>query len=82
MRTTLTLDADVAAALDRFRQRGDHTLKEAVNQALRLGLRSLEAEPATRVERRTDGVSLGGCLIGSLDDVAEVLAVSEGEAFP
>lgn len=38
MRTTITLDADVAARLDRrVRERGI-TFKEAVNSALRLGL--------------------------------------------
>ena len=81
MRTTLTLDADVAAALKRYRTRSDHTLKYAVNQALRRGLDVLEREPQQPVEVRTEAVSLGGCLLGSLDDIAEALAVSEGDAF-
>ncbi len=81
MRTTLTLDPDVAAALDRYRSRGDHTLKYAVNEALRRGLRVLEREPGRRLDVRTEGVSLGGCLLGSLDDIGEALAVSEGDAF-
>jgi hypothetical protein len=29
----------------------------------------------------TEAVSLGRCLIGDLDNVAEALAVAEGEAF-
>jgi hypothetical protein len=30
---------------------------------------------------RTSAVDLGRCRIGSLDDIAEVLAVAEGEEF-
>lgn len=81
MRTTLTLDPDVAALLERVRQARDTTLKEVVNEALRRGLRQL-TEPTPEVARcRTKAVSLGRCLIGDLDNVAEALAVAEGEAF-
>jgi hypothetical protein len=31
--------------------------------------------------RPTEAMSLGQCLIGDLDNVAEALAVAEGEAF-
>jgi hypothetical protein len=81
MRTTLTLDPDVAALLQRVRDARGATLKEAVNEALRHGLK-LMTEPAPEVARcRTEAVSLGRCLIGDLDNVAEALAVAEGEAF-
>ena len=38
MRTTLTLDEDVAEALKRTLKAGKKTFKEAVNDALRIGL--------------------------------------------
>jgi len=53
MRTTLTLDDDVAAALERLRRTRNASLKDLVNEALRRGL----------------------------DNIAEALAVVEGEGF-
>ena len=81
MRTTLTLDDDVAALLERVRAERRAGLKDVVNDALRLGLRGLVAPPRRRAAYRTEGVSLGRCLVGELDDVSEALAVAEGEAF-
>ncbi|MBI4866353.1 MAG: DUF2191 domain-containing protein [Candidatus Wallbacteria bacterium] len=82
MRTTLSLDDDVAALLERARKRRQSGLKETVNEALRRGLREMTA-PAPRVEPyRTPSVSLGRCLVGSLDDVEEVLAIAEEESVP
>ncbi len=81
MRTTLTLDADVAARLKRLRQRRDARFKDVVNEALREGLRAMEEKP--RVKRRTwtKPLHLGGSRIGSLDNIAEVLAIAEGEDY-
>jgi hypothetical protein len=79
MRTTLTIDDDVAAALERLRRAGDKSLKEVVNQTLRRGLDQLNASPKNRKPFRTRSVSLGPSLIGSLDDISEVLAIAEGE---
>ena len=81
MRTTLTLDDDVAALLERVRAERRAGLKDVVNDALRLGLRGLASPPRRRAVYRTEGVSLGRCLVGDLDDVSEALAVAEGEAF-
>jgi len=52
-----------------------------VNEALRLGLSQLTAPPRRKAPYRTAEVSLGRCLVGSLDDVAAALAVAEGETF-
>ncbi len=82
MRTTLTLDDDVASQLEQLRVESGRTLKDVVNQALRLGLQALvEPPPGDAAPYRTPSESLGGCTIGSLDDVAEALAAAEGEAF-
>ncbi len=81
MRTTLTIDDDVAVQLERLRRSGKGSLKQIVNDLLREGLQSKEALPPKRKAHRTRSVRLGGCLIGSLDDVSEALAVAEGEDF-
>jgi hypothetical protein len=80
MRTTLTLDPDVVVLLERVRAARETTLKQVVNEALRQGLQQMEA-PSPHEPYQTQSVSLGRCLVGSIDDVAEVLAVAEGEAF-
>ena len=81
MRTTLTLDPDVAALLQRVRHTQGGSFKTVVNDALREGLRHLIEPPGPPVRYRTPTVDLGRCLVGSLDDVAEVLAAGEGERF-
>jgi hypothetical protein len=81
MRTTLTLDKDVAAALEQVRKSRDASLKAVANEALRLGLRQMQARPKRRGAFRTRAVSLGSCKIGSLDNIAEALAIAEGEGF-
>lgn len=78
-RTTLTLDPDVATELERRRRERGTTLKKEVNDLLRMGL-SRVAEPASPQNRfETEPLPLGRPLIESFDDVAEVLALAEGE---
>jgi hypothetical protein len=81
MRTTLTIDDDVASLLERVRRNRKLTYKAAVNEALRRGLRDMTAPPRLAKPYRTRTLSLGRCLVGSLDDVSEVLAIAEGEDF-
>lgn len=81
MRTTLTLDDDVAAALGRLRRDRDLSLKEIVNEALRRGLSDLENPREPTTPYATEGRSLGGCRLPALDDIAEALAFGEGEEF-
>ena len=81
MRTTLTLDPDVAALAERMQRVRGQSFKAIVNEALRSGLRGMAAPSERPSIYRTPAVDLGRCRIGSLDDVAEVLAVAEGEEF-
>ena len=81
MRTTLTLDPDVAALAERMRRVRGQSLKAIVNEALRNGLRTMAAPPAPPAPYRTPAVDLGRCRLGSLDDIADVLAAAEGEEF-
>lgn len=78
MRTTLSLDADVAARIRQLRRKGA-TLREIVNTALRRGLEELE-RPEAKKRVRTRAVSLGP-LSSNIDDVAEVLALAEGDSY-
>jgi hypothetical protein len=80
VRTTLTLEDDVAAALRKAVRKQRRPLKAVVNEALRAGLAALEQKQAAPLAaHRTIGFDLGPSLVGSLDNVADVLARVEGE---
>jgi hypothetical protein len=83
MRTTLTIDSDVAVALERVRDREALSLKAVVNEALRRGLRSMDAELET-LERKPYAIPVrdtGGMRV-SVDDVAAALDWAEGDRRP
>lgn len=79
MRTTMTLEKDVAARLRRLARSRRQRLKTLVNEALRLGLAEIERPAAQPPAFRTSGLDLGVSLVGSLDDVAGILARVDGE---
>ena len=79
MRTTLTLDDDVVKELERVRRGREASLKDVVNEALRLGLYEMQ----TRKKRkpfRTRTFNMGEPLV-NIDNVVEALAHAEGEDF-
>jgi hypothetical protein len=80
MRTTLTLDADVAVQIERLRRTRNANLKDVVNEALRRGLRDMSAPPKKRPALRTRAFHMGKPLI-NIDNIAEALAHLEGEGF-
>jgi hypothetical protein len=78
MRTTLTIDDDVAARLRRLGA-GRGVQKRLINDLLRVGLDRMEhREPTEGPPFRTATHRLGA-RVPSLDNVAEVLATSEAE---
>jgi predicted transcriptional regulator len=81
MRTTLTLDDDVAARLEQLRRARDESLKDIVNDALRRGLDDLTRRPQPREPFRTESVDLGRLRLPSIDNISETLAAAEDEAF-
>lgn len=81
MRTTLTLDSDVAALLNRLLKARKTSLKRLVNDALRLGLHRLSTPPPRRGRYYTRQVHLGYCLVKNIDNVAKALAIGEGENY-
>ena len=80
MRTTLTLDDDVAAELERLQRSRDMSWKELVNDTLRRGLRDMSGRPKKRPPFETRAYSMGKQLI-NIDNTAEALAYLEGENF-
>jgi len=76
MRTTLTLDDDVAVRLERLRRKG-RTLKEVVNEALRAGLDELERSPTVTRTSYTEPVDIQ-LLVQNIDDVWGVLDAVDG----
>ncbi len=81
MRTTLTLDEDVAVAIERLRKDRDSSFKAVVNEVMRAGLKHMRSASKPAAPFRTRAVSLGPCLIGNIDNVADALAIAEGESF-
>jgi hypothetical protein len=78
MRTTLTLDADVAVQLKRLMRERDASLKDVVNDALRRGFCDMGARPKQRKPFRTKTYDMGEQLI-PLDNVAEAISLLEGD---
>ena len=78
MRTTVTLDEDVAAGLQSLARRSGRPFKDVLNETLRKGL------TAASVPRRAEPFKvktrdLGGCLPGlTFDSVADLLERVEG----
>jgi hypothetical protein len=81
VRTTLTLDDDVAAALEQLRRTRGGQLKTIVNDLLRDGLRHVQTRPTRHAHFRTRSVDLGRPRTSSVDNVADALAIAEDEAF-
>jgi len=81
MRTTLTIDDDVAAVLERLRRAGDASLKQLINEALRRGLKEMSSRPKRPEPVRTRSVALGRVRISDIDNIGEALAAAEGEIY-
>ncbi|NBV25584.1 MAG: DUF2191 domain-containing protein [Proteobacteria bacterium] len=78
MRTTLTLDPDIAAKARLGAARLHKPFKEVINAALRVGLDEILAPPAAqpyRTQARPMGLRRGL----SYDNIAELVANAEGE---
>jgi hypothetical protein len=80
MRTTLTLDDDVATELRRLARKRGRPFKEVVNDALRAGIRARRAPPPRRY--RLQPVSLGGVAPGvDLDRALRLADALDDEAW-
>ena len=81
MRTTLTLDEDVAAKLKAESRRAGRPFRAIVNETLRRGLAS-QPSAARRRAFKVAARDLGGLKPGlALDNIAELLERIEGPGF-
>lgn len=79
MRTTLSLDDDVAAQLEQLRRDDPRAFKEIVNDLLRRGLAHRDDQPRGPRGPFTHTVDLGRPRLPDVDDVSEALAIAEGD---
>jgi hypothetical protein len=78
MRTTLTLEPDVIAEIERRRRERGTSLKQEVNDLLRAGLRQAGRPPEPFRTYELPIVEAGEPLI-PIDDVEEALRIAEGD---
>jgi hypothetical protein len=78
MRTTVTIDDDVAVRLERLRRERDANFKDVLNDTLRQGLDRIEAPPKPRKPFRMKTYDMGEPLV-PLDNIAETISLIEGD---
>jgi len=80
MRTTLTIDDDLATLLRRLQEKRRAGFKETVNNVLRAGLAALTAPARPRPVAHPTRAVRGEPRLADFDNVAEVLSQVEGDA--
>lgn len=80
MRTTLTLDPDVAVLIERELSERKTTLKALVNEKLRKGFAASASSGGRRSFNLPKAMDLGKPLLENLDNVAEILELIEGDS--
>jgi hypothetical protein len=79
MRTTLTIDDDVAVQIERLRRSRRVSLKTLINDTLRKGLAAESGAGKQRPKTfRTKSFDLGPPLLPNLDNIADILAQASG----
>lgn len=80
MRTTVTLDDDLALRLEQLRAESGQSFKEVINEVIRIGLerRGFVVTRQGEVRRPLKTLDLGEALI-DLTCVWETIAIAEGE---
>lgn len=78
MRTTIVFEPDVAAELARRRDAGGRTLRDDVNQLVRLGLAHERSRAATPPERFNTPTFDSGSPLIPVDDVEAAISHAEG----
>lgn len=79
MRTTVSLDDDLAVRLERRRAEDGVTFKEALNSVLRRGLDAVESRRMPH-KVKIEPLTMGRRLL-DVDNIAEVLAIAEGDDY-
>jgi hypothetical protein len=80
VRTTVTLEDDVALEVTKLQKARDESFKDTLNAVLRAGLSSLKGKrPRSATVYRTAPVSLGTPRLKNIDDISEAIAFGEGD---
>jgi hypothetical protein len=82
VRTTVSLDDDLAIRLEQLRAERGTSFKDVLNDVIRRGLSTLsERQQAGRAPAATRPLAMGRRLVEDIDSVSNALAIAEGEAF-
>lgn len=81
MRTTVVIDDDILKQIERITRREGRTRRDVLNDILRKGIQAADQQSETKKTFETRSLNLGRCLLPSIDRIADVIAVAEGEAF-
>lgn len=82
MRTTITIDDDIAVRIERLRTGQRKSLKAVINDVLRRGLTADDQVREPRADYHTRTVNTGRCRLPNLDNVSEALDFAEGDNRP
>lgn len=82
MRTTVTLDDDVAHALEQIQAAESRTFRQVLNDAIREGVaaRGRRTRPGPTQVKTTQGRSLGP-RVTNFDNASELIALIEGDTY-
>lgn len=83
MRTTVTLDDDLAVMLENVRVSAGMSFKEALNEVVRLGINAKRgvAQTTEAELKQTTTFHLGKPTVSNMDNIAEVLAIAESDDY-
>ena len=82
MRTTLTLDDDIGAEIERLRDTQKLGLKEIVNRAMRLGLDFMaKARTAKRKKIKLPVIHAESTILQGVVKTHDMLVLAEGEDY-
>jgi hypothetical protein len=82
MRTTLTLDPDVAALLKKRVAKGDVSFKQAVNDAMRRGLADDQAQAKPKKRYVLKPGTPGGGFLVDINDNGALAEMMDREDYP
>jgi plasmid stability protein len=80
MRTTLTLDDDVAAAIEQRRREHRRSLKQEVNELIRVGLQHVDEPLPETPPFRVEPFDCGGLLV-DVEEMGSVLEMMDLEEW-
>ena len=81
MRTTITLDDDVAVWIQKLAAKRKARPRDIINEALRQGLHTLEQPKKKKGEYKIQTSDVGRCLIENIDNIGEILPIVEGDDY-